>query len=509
MRKLLWIPAVLCGVVAIYGASDLIQAPDGSKVMALLVLLAITFALVKVATMKRKKKSAPPKEGNAPRQVASKADALPDLPAVQAEKIPVAPVPSSDGSSTQTQQEEEKTMQPSIPINISIQVTPPARRDCDEDANKRPMKGESILKPISYYVALDIETTGFSPSDDEIIELSAIRVHDNEVVDQFTSLVRPSQPVSERITELTGITNEMLADAPLIDQVLPAFRTFIGNYPLIGHNVNFDINFLYDNSLRLGLDAVTNDYLDTMRLSRNLYPAEKHHRLSDLVARFGIGDSVAHRAMSDVMQTKACYDVMRVALKESNPKAFPDASEGVPGAMDDYFRGDELRKAGDIEGALALFDAAKSKGYESPGLYIGYAMAYRKQKDYQAEIDVLKTGIASMEARHWPTDKLLERMEKTEQMLAREQSALAAAQEKARAKEAKRKAREEIAGEESEAKATRKRAILQMDMDKQLIRRFDSISDAVRETGVNAKSIRDAANGKQSHAGGFKWQYDD
>ncbi len=506
MRKLLWIPAVLCGMVAIYGAADLIQAPAGSKVMALLLMLAVTLLLARAAAKKRNKKAPAPDKG---KELSPQTNASSGKKAISAVDILSKQEQTSKTIDTLPKQTEVHSMQEIQPIKLSVKITTPtARKEHSEEDNKRSMKGESIIQPIAYYVALDIETTGLSPSDDEIIEISAVRVHDNEIVERFSSLVKPSQPISARITELTGITNEMLSDAPPIEQVLPAFRSFIGNYVLVGHNVNFDINFLYDHSLRIGLDAVTNDYLDTLRLSRQLYPGEKHHRLSDLIERFGVGDIVAHRAMSDVLQTKACYDVMRVALKESNPKAFPDASEGVPGAMDDYFRGEELRKAGALDEALALYDAAREKGYESPALYIGYAMAYRKQKEYQKEIDVLTMGIARMEDRHWSAEQLAERKEKAMQLLEKERSAKNAEAEKARIREEKEQKRAEKAAAPETEKKSQKRAILQMDMDMQLIRRFDSIAEAVRETGVNAKSIREAANGNQSHAGGFKWKYD-
>ena len=172
------------------------------------------------------------------------------------------------------------------------------------------MKGSSIFEPIADYVVLDLEMTGLDPRHDEIIEAAALRVRNHAVTDQFTSLVKPQFPIDAFITELTGITNDMLKDAPDVAQVLPTLRSFIGDDIILGHNVNFDVNFIYDQSERLGLSAFGNDYLDTMRLSRRLYPQERHHRLQDLVERMKVGKDVAHRAMADVEQTKAYYDAM-------------------------------------------------------------------------------------------------------------------------------------------------------------------------------------------------------
>ena len=100
------------------------------------------------------------------------------------------------------------------------------------------------------YVIFDIETTGLDSSYDEIIEIGAIRIENNKVVSQFQSLVKPNIEIDDYITELTGITNDMLIDAPKIEDVLPQFMEFVGSEILIGHNVNFDINFIYDNLYR-------------------------------------------------------------------------------------------------------------------------------------------------------------------------------------------------------------------------------------------------------------------
>jgi len=110
----------------------------------------------------------------------------------------------------------------------------------------RESKGRSIIAFPSGYVALDIETTGLDPSVDEIIELAAIRVRDGVRADTFASLVKPRNTISGFITELTGITNDMVSGAPRVESILPQFCEFIGGDVVVGHNVNFDINFIYD-----------------------------------------------------------------------------------------------------------------------------------------------------------------------------------------------------------------------------------------------------------------------
>lgn len=125
------------------------------------------------------------------------------------------------------------------------------------------------------------------------------------------ALVNPGYEIDDFITELTGITNGMLASAPTIADVLPGFLTFVSDSVVIGHNVNFDINFIYDTCSSVLNKSFSNDFIDTMRLSRRLFPQEHHHRLCDLIERFGIGDAVEHRALADVEQTHRCYLYMK------------------------------------------------------------------------------------------------------------------------------------------------------------------------------------------------------
>lgn len=182
---------------------------------------------------------------------------------------------------------------------------------CRTGHHDRSAKGKSLLEIVSNYVVLDLETTGLDPTWNEIIEIGAIRVRNHEIVETFSSLVKPDIPIDDFIASLTGITNEMVADAPAINAILPQLFDFVGNDIVVGHNVNFDINFLYDNSLRCTGRGFTNDFVDTMRLSRRLFPEEAHHRLADLELRFNLHNENAHRAMSDVLLTKECYDYMR------------------------------------------------------------------------------------------------------------------------------------------------------------------------------------------------------
>lgn len=176
----------------------------------------------------------------------------------------------------------------------------------------REQKGRSLIEAPESFVVLDIETTGLMPDWDYIIEIGAIKYEQNKEVERFSSLIQPpvcddGSYIDDYIVELTGITNEMLSTAPNIEEVLSDFDSFIEDSILIGHNVNFDINFLYDNFEEYLGKALSNDFVDTMRLSRNLHPEEKHHRLSDLCKRYELDYSSAHRSIKDCELTYSCY----------------------------------------------------------------------------------------------------------------------------------------------------------------------------------------------------------
>ena len=175
----------------------------------------------------------------------------------------------------------------------------------------RPYKGKSLLTALSDFTVVDIETTGLSPRHASIIEVGAIRFRNDRPVDEVSLFINPGFSIPWGITALTGITDDDLFCAPPIEDVLPYFLDFVGSDVVLGHNVNFDVNFLYDKALYLGLSPVANDFVDTMRLSRRLFPEHRYHKLSDLVERFGIEQPTAHRALADCYTTAACYQYMK------------------------------------------------------------------------------------------------------------------------------------------------------------------------------------------------------
>ena len=176
---------------------------------------------------------------------------------------------------------------------------------------------KSILISAERYVALDIETTGLDPALEQILELAAVRVENGEITERFSQLIRPTKPISPFITQLTGIDDRMVANAPSIEVVLPEFLAFLEDDLLLGHNTAFDLRFIRYHSMVVLKRKVCNPYTDTLRISRLLFPNLSNHKLSTLIQTFGVGDTVEHRALSDAVQTARCYEYMKRYAEEN------------------------------------------------------------------------------------------------------------------------------------------------------------------------------------------------
>ncbi|MCS6839440.1 MAG: exonuclease domain-containing protein [Roseiflexus sp.] len=152
------------------------------------------------------------------------------------------------------------------------------------------------------YVAIDVETTGLEAGVDEIIEIAAVKFRADEVLETFDTLVQPRHSLPLNSSRLTGITAEMLAGAPRFAEVAPRFAAFLKHYPLVGHNVGFDIRMLQAQGMRLPQPA-----FDTFELATLLMPRTPAYRLSALAETLGIVHSEAHRALSDADVTRQVF----------------------------------------------------------------------------------------------------------------------------------------------------------------------------------------------------------
>ena len=172
-------------------------------------------------------------------------------------------------------------------------------------------KGKNLFTYPSDYVLLDIETTGLDPRYAEIIEIGAYKVVNNEIVDTFETLIKPTEFIPEEITNINHITNEMVSDAPSQMEVLTKFDEFVGDSIIMGHNVTFDIGFLTHYFYQYLRHYMLNDYVDTLYMARKLLKELPNHKLQTLSEYYGLNIEGEHRALKDVELTYKVYNKLR------------------------------------------------------------------------------------------------------------------------------------------------------------------------------------------------------
>ena len=157
------------------------------------------------------------------------------------------------------------------------------------------------------FVVFDIETTGLSREVENITEIGAVKVQGGKIVDRFSTFVNPEKPISDEITKLTGITDEMVADAPLIQDVLPEFMAFCGDAVMVAHNASFDMGFIRTKAEKKCNMDIKNTVLDTLELSRSLLPDLKKHKLNIICEHLGVSLEGHHRAVNDAEATAEVF----------------------------------------------------------------------------------------------------------------------------------------------------------------------------------------------------------
>ena len=164
-------------------------------------------------------------------------------------------------------------------------------------------KGQDLQES---YVVFDIETTGFSPVNNRIIEIGAVRVEEGKITDRYSAFVNPEVPIPFHIEKLTGIRDDMVITAPVIEKVLPEFLSFCGESVLVAHNAGFDMSFILENAARQGLNTDFT-YVDTVGIARALLPGQAKHTLDAVAKTLGVSLENHHRAVDDAEATAEIF----------------------------------------------------------------------------------------------------------------------------------------------------------------------------------------------------------
>ena len=174
-------------------------------------------------------------------------------------------------------------------------------------------------------VVFDIETTGFSPVKNRIIEIGAVKVQDGRILERFSTFVNPKTPIPFRIEQLTGIRDEMVLDAPTIEEVLPDFLRFCQGTVLVAHNAAFDMSFLLENAREQGI-AFAPVYVDTVGIARVLLPHQARHTLDAVAKTMDVSLENHHRAVDDAQATAEIFLKFLPLLREKGCETLGDVN---------------------------------------------------------------------------------------------------------------------------------------------------------------------------------------
>jgi len=218
---------------------------------------------------------------------------------------------------------------------------------------------QSLLKTLnlSRFTAFDFETTGLDPHHDRIIEVAAIRFEDGEITDRYVELINPERPISKMITEITGISNKMVQNSSTEENIIDDFLYFLGNDPLVAHNIYFDEQFLSVMCDRLGRSKESNTNYDTLQLSRSLFFDQPVFNLGALSEYFGLSAKGVHRAEKDAENTGLIFLEMLDELSTyplemlSKVIALTKGSD-IPNRQLYIDLGNELTRLGDLKSGL-------------------------------------------------------------------------------------------------------------------------------------------------------------
>lgn len=174
------------------------------------------------------------------------------------------------------------------------------------------------------YIVLDIETTWLSKHKHAITEIAAIKFDWNKIIDTYQTLINPQRNIPSWITRLTGISNEMVADAPIISQILPDFLNFIQDHILVAHNSSFDHWFLSENIYKHQNIRIENPVICTRKLASRLLPDLPKKNLWSICDYFQLTNNQAHRAMSD---TQVTVDIFKNFLELLDQRWISDKTD--------------------------------------------------------------------------------------------------------------------------------------------------------------------------------------
>lgn len=239
------------------------------------------------------------------------------------------------------------------------------------------------MERIDNYTVVDLEMTGLHPKTDKVIEIGAIKVRGGKAVQTYSMLVNPMMEIPERVTELTGITNEQVKAGEDMDIAMQGLLDFIGDDVLVGQNISFDYSFIKQWAINKRIPLELYAY-DTLKLARNMLPAEQPKNLEALCEYFGVERNNAHRALDDSKETRQIFEkLLDLAIAKKDERLLAPvllqykAKRQTPATSHQIERLKEYRLAKNVEEPINWDTLTRS---EASRIYDRYVSKYGKMK---------------------------------------------------------------------------------------------------------------------------------
>ena len=240
---------------------------------------------------------------------------------------------------------------------------------CGEDGRWRLAAWDVATRSLedAEFVVLDVETTGLAPGRHRVIEIGAVIVRSGELGANFRSFVNPGRRIPQFISKFTGISDAMVARAPQAAKVLPKLRTFIGERPIVGHNIGFDLNFLNYEADRCGISpAFSSDGVDTIALARRYLTGMRRASLDRVAAALHVPIGTRHRALPDAHVTAKVFLLLLARAREEGCQTLEDLFR----VLDGVAPANTSLPAPRPNGAMYLNPAWRQKFPTEPGVYL-------------------------------------------------------------------------------------------------------------------------------------------
>ncbi len=240
-------------------------------------------------------------------------------------------------------------------------------------------------------VVVDVETTGLDYTKERIIEFAGVKLENGKIVDEFETLINPEQHIRKSSMAIHGITQEMVEGEPTEAEIFPKILEFIGDATIVAHNAVFDFSFLSRASKRLYDKPLTNNYVDSQFMFKEVYPQCESCGLESLMEKFGVDFSTRHRAMADAMGLALAYPKLKKMYFQKYEWQLSQINN-VPYLFERFLRIQQAIGAmqAEIQDLKSIFRIYFEKGGEEIHSNSGEVLTYNSKKSFSYNFDAIK-----------------------------------------------------------------------------------------------------------------------